>query len=191
MELLKAILDLDRQCFELLNNGFHNAFFDNLMLWWREKENWIPFYILLVLILFLRFGKKAAWLILFTLLAVGISDQLSSSVIKPWVGRLRPCQEPELFEHIRLLLKCGSGKSFTSSHAANHMTVSVVLALGLKQWYPKAIWAFIFWAISIGFAQIYVGLHYPGDVLAGFLLGGSIGWISYKVLSRVSPFYSN
>jgi undecaprenyl-diphosphatase len=191
LELLKAILDLDRQCFELLNNGFHNAFFDNLMLWWREKENWIPFYILLVLILFLRFGKKAAWLILFTLLAVGISDQLSSSVIKPWVGRLRPCQEPELFEHIRLLLKCGSGKSFTSSHAANHMTVSVVLALGLKQWYPKAIWAFIFWAISIGFAQIYVGLHYPGDVLAGFLLGGSIGWISYKVLSRVSPFYSN
>lgn len=191
MELLKAILDLDRQCFELLNNGFHNAFFDNLMLWWREKENWIPFYILLVLILFLRFGKKAAWLILFTLLAVGISDQLSSSVIKPWVGRLRPCQEPELFEHIRLLLKCGSGKSFTSSHAANHMTVSVVLALGLKQWYPKAIWALIFWAISIGFAQIYVGLHYPGDVLAGFLLGGSIGWISYKVLSRVSPFYSN
>ncbi|MDQ3072456.1 MAG: phosphatase PAP2 family protein, partial [Bacteroidota bacterium] len=115
-----------------------------------------------------------------------ISDQVSSSLIKPNIGRLRPCADILAGEGINLLVKCGSGKSFPSTHAANHFTIAVFLITCLGKnikWFGPFL---LFWATLVSFAQVYVGLHFPLDVIAGCILGVTIGiWSGYLVMWMV------
>ncbi|MFM9951378.1 MAG: phosphatase PAP2 family protein, partial [Saprospiraceae bacterium] len=127
---------------------------------------------------------KGAFFILAVIVAASLADMTSSRLIKQNVERLRPCNEPEIKEQVNLLVHCGGGYSFTSSHAANHFAVAVFLCFTLGRLYRRIRLPLLLWAASIAYGQVYVGIHYPLDVVCGALLGTFIGWIVSLMYQR-------
>ncbi len=181
---MESIQQLDSAVFQLVNVTWSNSFFDLLLPWWREKWLWAPFYLFLVAFILQNWqGRKAAAAIIGLALAVGIADFTSSTIIKKNVQRLRPCNDPAMETVVIQRVDCGSGYSFTSSHAANHFAVAVYVGIlfgSLGGW----VWPVLLsWAFLVAYAQVYVGVHYPGDVLVGGVWGAVIGWwaaLSFK-----------
>lgn len=151
----------------------------------RERDFWIPLYVFLVFY-FVRLLKKWSWVALLTAaITVVITDQLSSSLLKPWIGRLRPCNDPLLAEQVQLIVNCGSGFSFVSSHAANHFGIACFLIVMLQHRLKWILPVALFWAALVSFAQVYVGVHYPLDVICGGLLGVVIGIFAGKICKGI------
>lgn len=176
MTLLQMLLHWDAAAFQSINGSLSNPLFDAVLPFFREKWFWAPLYLFLVAFLWLNLGKKGWLIVLGLVAAVGLADFTSSTLIKKNVQRLRPCNEPAMMDKVTLRASCGSGYSFTSSHAANHFAAAVFLigVFGrLGRWVRPAA---LGWAAAIAFSQVYVGVHYPGDVLCGALLGAAIGW---------------
>ena len=167
---LISIVELDQHIFHLLNGEWTNSVFDTILPIYRDKYFWLPVYIFIISFAVFNQGKKAYWFLLFLVATVGAADLVSSEGIKKNVKRIRPCNDIELTE-VRSLVRCGSGYSFTSNHATNHFALSFFLlgTIGLKR--RKLRWALVGWAVSIAYAQVYVGVHYPIDVLSGAILG--------------------
>ena len=120
----------------------------------------------------------------------GLADTTSSRLIKNTVKRVRPCNDENVKMHVKLLVPCGSGYSFTSSHAANHFAAAVFIIftfLDNRKWLK---WSLLVWAASISFGQVYVGVHYPLDVICGGLLGSGIGWLCAYLFQRFFKRYS-
>ena len=114
-------------------------------------------------------------------LLVSLSDFISSHFIKDYFNRMRPCRDPFMAHQIRFLAKyCGANGSFTSSHAVNHFAFATYVFGTLKRISPYFFLLFI-WAGFISFSQVYVGVHYPSDVLVGGLLGCVFGWIAVRL----------
>ena len=114
-----------------------------------------------------------------------LTDFVSSSLIKDNVWRLRPCNNPDFSSWINILVGYRpQSSSFTSSHAANHFGMAMFLYLTLRKKYPKWPLVFFLWAALIAFAQVYVGVHYPADILAGGLIGMIIGYLSGRSFNR-------
>ncbi|MBI1194155.1 MAG: phosphatase PAP2 family protein [Bacteroidetes bacterium] len=168
--------DWDAEWFLVLHRDWTCSWLDSLFPVYRDKRTWLPLYGLLLVWLWRRLRSTGLVVALMAGASVGIADGISSSVIKPAVGRLRPCRTEALQPFIRDLIECGPGLSFPSSHAANHLALSMFLFLLFRRHYPLASWLALLWGFSIGYAQIYVGLHFPLDVLAGSALGALIGW---------------
>ena len=185
------IKDLDQQLFLLINRQWNLSWLDTLLPIWREANTWLPLYLFLILFVVINFPSKAFSWILTAIITFAISDQLSSSLLKPFFARLRPCNDPELVGMVRLLLpNCGSGYSFTSSHATNHFAFAVFIFISMGQVLGKWKWVFLFWAGSVAYAQVYVGVHYPIDVLVGGLLGTLIGYISANLYQQRFPTWN-
>lgn len=187
MTFLDQLITLDQSLFTKINTGMINPFFDVFMPFMRNARSWIPLYILILGFVYYKFGWKGWPWLLFVVLLITTSDQISSSFIKPMVGRLRPCNEPLLADTIRKVLgRCSGGYSFTSSHAFNHFSVGTYFYVTLKQYIPKlAPWFFV-WAGLVSFAQIYVGVHYPGDILCGAIMGTLLGsFFSNLLLNKI------
>lgn len=173
---MKEIIDLDKWLFLKINRDGTSAFLDKLMPILREPTTWIPLYIILFLFLVISFGKKGWWLLLYALITVAITDTISSRIFKPLVGRLRPCCDPAFSANVRLLAYCGHNGSFTSSHAANHFGIAMFLFFTFRNFMGNWAYVFFIWAAAISYAQIYVGVHYPFDVLGGTVIGCLVGW---------------
>ena len=139
---------------------------------------WLPLYVFLVGFIVLNFKKNALVFILILISTVAISDSFSSQIIKKNVQRIRPCNVESLKGKVKLLVHCGSGYSFTSSHATNHFAVANFLIFTIFQRKKWVKWSLIFWAFSIAFGQVYVGVHYPLDVVGGGILGSVIGYFA-------------
>ena len=183
--MLNQLIQLDQQGFHFINEGLSNPVFDVLMPILRNRFTWVPLYLFLVFIWAKNYGKTAIWMVLFLLLCFGISDYTASSIIKPAVARVRPCNDLTLT--VNNLVPCGSGYSFPSSHAANHFALALFfIVVFYQRWKPVLPLALI-WAASIGFAQIYVGVHFPIDILAGSLLGALIGYLLGILFLRFKP----
>mgnify|MGYP000123794765 FL=1 len=175
MDMSESLLNWDLQSFVIINSHLTSTFLDFLCPLLRNKYFWAPLYAFLFSFLIINYKGKGLLMILFLVLVVVLADQLSSELIKPHVRRLRPCNDPFVKEYVRLLVGCGGGFSFPSSHATNHFAVAVYLT---TLFYTKWKWILplsILWAFSISYSQIYVGVHYPVDVVTGALLGTSIG----------------
>lgn len=168
---MSELLQLDHSLFYFINHDWHLPFLDTIMPYWRDKKTWIPFYVILTGFLLYRFRLKGLYLVLAAMLTAGVADATSSHLIKKTVKRLRPCNDPELKADVTLLAGCGSGYSFTSSHATNHFALAMFLVLTLGRLYRWLRWPLLFWAASIAYGQVYVGVHFPLDVLAGSILG--------------------
>ncbi len=176
--MLKKIIEIDQYLFLKINQVGQNSFFDTMLPFARTPVFWVPFYLFLIVFVFINFGKKAWWWVCGFLLNVSLTDIISSKIIKPLVARPRPCMDEIFSMKVRLLASCGANGSFTSSHAANHFGIAMFLFITLKHFSPKFIYAVFVWAAVICYAQIYVGVHYPTDIIGGTLVGLFIGWIT-------------
>lgn len=184
---MDSLLNLDLQVFLAINQCGSNAFFDWLMPILRNPYTWAPLY-LFILVFFIRtYKKRGVIMVLFFVLSFATADFLTASVIKPQVKRIRPCNEVSLKEHIHTRVRCGSGYSFPSAHAANHFAMGIFLLGTFYRKWKAIIPLSLLWACSISFAQVYVGVHYPIDILCGAILGSCIGLLMSKLFFIASP----
>ena len=181
---MTAILHWDEEIFRLINTAWQHPFLDALMPYWRSKFLWMPFYLWIASFLLINFKKQGFILMLAIGLTVGLTDFVSSTIIKKNVQRLRPCNTEILQEEVHLLVRCGSGYSFPSSHAANHFAMAVLFYATLGRFLGKAKIIFLLWAASIAFGQVYVGVHFPVDVLFGSFLGIFLGALGIFFIKR-------
>jgi len=182
--MLEQLLSWDQQLFFVLN-GFQSSFLDAILPFYRHKVLWAPLYVFIIAATIWNFPKNGIWLVACMLLTVGISDTFSSQLIKKYVKRLRPCNDTEIKFHVINRVSCGGGYSFTSSHATNHTTIASFIFFRFSM-VPRKWRAMLFlWAISISIAQVYVGVHYPFDVLCGTILGLIVGSLSASVFNRI------
>ncbi len=173
--MFDIIKHADYSLFRLINHDWANPVFDAICPCLRERLFWIPLYVAMAWYFFKIYGQKAVWLLVFAVLTIVLCDQLSSSFIKPYFHRLRPCNNPALAASVRLMIKdCGVGYSFVSSHAANHFGLAAFISViaGRKALTVPLLFV---WAALVSFSQVYVGVHFPVDVIAGGLLGILIG----------------
>ena len=174
--MFEVLQEWDTHMFYKINTVWTSPFFDHIFPWWRDASTWYPVYLFLLLFILLNFGWKAWTWIVFLVLNVVITDQLSSSAIKHLVPRLRPCNDPFMHGYVRMLINhCGLGNSFPSAHATNHFGAACFLFFTLKPYLKKWSYLFFLWAATISYGQIYVGLHYPVDVISGAVIGSVIG----------------
>jgi membrane-associated phospholipid phosphatase len=179
------ILQGDYWLFSHINQRWTAPFLDSILLFMREAEFWVPFYLFLLVFITMNFGRKGWLWSFYLIMAVIISDLISSHLIKDrLVDRLRPCGNPFWADSIRILANyCPVSSSFTSSHASNHFAMAVFIYRTLR---PVSRWwsLVLLWAFLICYAQVYVGVHYPLDVICGGILGSLIGWLVSFVFRR-------
>ena len=184
-ECLQWLEQWDTYLFLKINTVLTNPVLDSIYPWWRDANAWIPLYLFLLVFVLLNFKKKALPWILFAVLTLVLTDQLNSTYIKSWVGRLRPCSDPNFMGHVRLLLNnCSGGFSFPSSHAVNHFGFAMFVFLTLRPIFKKWGYLLFLWAGSIVYGQVYVGVHYPVDVVCGSLLGCLLGYIMATIFNK-------
>jgi undecaprenyl-diphosphatase len=157
----------DSSAFRWINDGTANPIFDVVMPFVTDVHNFYIPYVLLFIFLLWKGGTRGRWCALLLAITVAISDPISSRVIKEFVERLRPCAA---LDGVRLLVACGGGKSFPSSHAVNNFAAAVVIGYFFRRALP---WALAVAAI-VAFSRVYVGVHYPGDVIGGGAIGAAM-----------------
>ena len=180
-----VIKKMDYSLFAKMNGQWHNSFFDVFFPFIREPTVWVPLYFFLVFFIVLNFRVKGLIWVLFFTINVMLSDYVSSTLIKQTFFRLRPCHDPFLAGNIRFLVAyCPGSSSFTSSHAVNHFAAAMFIFTTFKK-SVSAKWAWLFlWAAAISYAQVYVGVHFPFDIICGAIIGVILGYIPSAIFNK-------
>jgi len=172
---------LDFTAWYYLNTVWTSEFQDLIVPFLRNQWTWAPLYLFLLVFMLMNYSYKGLIWCVFFLGTFALSDQISAHVLKEIFQRVRPCNNPHLSSIVHIIVPCGSGYSFPSSHAANHFSLGIFSAVTIGQrvrWvWPVA----VLWALSVSYAQVYVGVHYPLDVTCGGLLGIAIGKFTAKL----------
>ena len=175
--MIEFLDHIDRTFFLFLN-GLHNPFFDQVMFTITKSLVWIPLYLFLLFFTIRKYKWNTLVVLVFAVLMILSSDQLSD-LVKDMVQRLRPSNQPGLTVHIVEAYKGGT-YGFYSAHASNTFSVVGFLIVLLGRKYPYVYIPAIFWSLFISYTRIYLGVHYPGDVVAGWIAGGLIGYLFGK-----------
>jgi len=183
--MLDQLLHFDHQLFFAINHGLSNPFFDWLMPLLRNKYFWSPLYLFLIIYFIRNYGRTGLMLIGFMLLTFALTDTVSSRLVKFIAERPRPCNDLVLKTQVISLVDCGTGYSFPSSHAANHFGLAMFLILVFYRKWEWILPVGLIWAASISFAQVYVGVHYPSDVIAGTILGCLTGYLTGTIFLKI------
>ena len=181
--MLESLIQADRNIFQAINTA-HDPIVDFVMYWASDKWVWIPFYIWILYNIIKTFGKRTFIIILLIAVMITISDQVSV-LIKDTFQRLRPCHDIYFKDVIHLVNGCGGLYGFVSSHASNTMTLTIFITGILpaaEKWLKIEIFAF---ALLVSYSRIYLGAHFPGDILGGWILGALIGSIGIFAFNRL------
>lgn len=184
MSLLEYIVQKDQDLLIFLN-GMGNEYWDAFWLNVTNKFAWIPLYVLILYLFFKYFGwKKALFTLLIVAVLVAFTDQFVN-LIKNTTMRLRPNRDESIKTLIRVIKNSG-GYSFVSGHATNSFAVSTFVIILLKDYF-KPIYFILIWPFLFAYSRIYLGVHYPVDVVLGMLLGFAIGYGFYLFYKSVAP----
>ena len=176
LNILHTLDRFDHWLFQKINSEWTNPFFDFIFPYFRQSDFWMPLYLFLFAFVAVNFKRNWWWWIIFFLCTVALTDLVGTRLFKHVFERLRPCNDPLFASSVRLLLKqCAGGYSFVSNHAANHFGLATFFYFTLRNYLPGWMWIAWVWAFAICYAQIYVGIHYPLDIVGGALLGTLFG----------------
>ena len=183
---MEKIIQLDKQLLVFLN-GLGSDQYDGFWLLITKQLHWTPIFLLVFYLLYKNIGWKNLLLALVSIaVLIALTDQFTN-FIKDTFQRLRPCNDEEINGIIRIV-KDSETYSFFSGHAANSMASTVFIFLILKKFYNKAYLLFLF-PLIFAYSRIYLGLHFPGDILTGYAVGATFGYCMYKLYSAVQQKY--
>ncbi|TAF33935.1 MAG: phosphatase PAP2 family protein [Cytophagales bacterium] len=190
LEWLKELESLDKSIFLWLN-ACHNPFFDILMSWITAKWTWLPLYAGLLWLWWQAYQKQIWKLLVCIVLLVLLADQTASGLLKPLIMRLRPCHDPDLEAWIHLVGNCGGQYGFVSSHAANTFGLAMFCSLlhkplAIKN-LPLMMW---FWAVLVSYSRVYVGVHFPADLIGGGLIGIFWAWVVVLLWRKIDSSFT-
>lgn len=177
--MIDFLTEIDKELF-LAINGLHNNFFDEIMELTSAKTTWIPVYLFMIFVLMKKYGRPGIILTLIIVVAVSTSDIVSVHFFKDVFQRLRPCHNPELQGLVHTVGgNCGGNFGFVSSHASNMFAVATLFYLLIRPFYKYTFIPLFVWATAIAYSRVYLGVHYPGDVVVGAMVGIIIGFLFY------------
>ena len=185
LEFLKSI---DTQVL-LFVNGHNSPFWDSVMWQISGKYLWLPLYLGLLAYIIYKYQKQS-WIILISIaLVILMSDQIASHLIKNLAERLRPTHNLAIKDLIHVVNGYTGGKyGFVSSHASNTFGLAIFLTLLFKKkWFGYCI---MLWAAIVSFSRIYLGVHYPGDILGGAIVGLFSGIFVFGLLVKISKYFN-
>jgi undecaprenyl-diphosphatase len=166
---------IDVWLFRFCNDTLSNSAFDRFFPFITEVKHWYIAYIIVLAITFFKGGRAGKITVLTSLILIAVSDQISSSLIKNLVERVRPCNA---LENVNILAGCTGSFSFPSSHAVNNFAIAVFYSSFFKKYRTLL---FIV-ASLVAFSRIYVGVHYPSDAIGGAIIGSGIGFLFVFIL---------
>lgn len=181
--MIDQLINLDTELFIYLNS-LHNSFWDEVMYWVSTKRFWYPWYALLLILIYRRWGWRITLgIVLAVALLITISDLTASKVLKPWVQRFRPCKPEADLDYVVHLVRghCGGKYGFASSHSANFFALGTFLSLLFRNKWLNVLFLGI--AALVAYSRIYLGVHYPGDVIVGAMIGIAAAWFVYTLLN--------
>lgn len=181
--MLERIDAIDTSLFLWLN-GHNSPVWDQIMWFISGKVQWVPFYLILIGVLIYKYRIKSIYIIIAIAIAVTLADQLAVKAFKEVFERLRPSNNPEIRDMVHIVNNYRGGAfGFVSNHAANTFALATFLVLLFRNRYLSV--AIIIWACIVSYSRIYLGVHYPGDILCGALLGILCSWLVYSLFNAI------
>jgi len=179
--MLQELLQLDKDFFIYLN-GLGTPQWDNLFQFISHKLSAVPLYIFLLILSYQKFGLKRTLVLLISVaLLITVTDQLSN-FFKYGVARLRPCHDPEIVPVMRLVKSyCGGQYGYFSAHAANAFAIAVFFGSILNSTIKYIGVFLVLWAALVAYSRIYLGVHFPLDIITGAVIGSLFGWLFVKL----------
>lgn len=169
--MIQSLNHIDQACLFWINKTLSNPILDWVMPIMTNEKNWIILILIFLIYLGIFSGKRGKITLVLLVIALGLSDYIAASILKPYIGRIRPSHT--LTDAINLLVPKGGKWSMPSNHATNMFALAVVVGYFYSKWK----WIVFSLATVIAFSRVYVGVHYPGDVIAGALLGYCLAWV--------------
>lgn len=177
--MLDELIKIDQQIL-LFFNQHHSLYWDQVMWVYTGKFIWIPLILSFAWVYFRKNWKDALWAVLMMVLVVTVCDQFASTICKPFFARFRPAQDPDFSQYVTIVNGYRGGRfGFISSHAANAAGLVTFTALLFKD--KLYTFTAVIWAILTCYSRMYLGVHYPGDILAGGVWGILVGWSGYHL----------
>ncbi|WP_281542741.1 phosphatase PAP2 family protein [Maribacter aestuarii] len=179
--MLEELLHLDQELFIYLN-GLGNSSWDNFWQFISNKYSALPIYLFLLILTYRKFGlKKTIVVIVSVAILITISDQLSN-LFKYGTTRLRPCHDPTISSVVRLVKSyCGGQYGYFSAHASNSFALAIFFGILLKSEFKNISLLLLIWAALVAYSRIYIGVHFPLDILTGAIIGSLLGWLFAKL----------
>ncbi|WP_396152483.1 phosphatase PAP2 family protein [Flavobacterium sp.] len=184
--MLDYVIHLDKKLFIFLNN-LGSKPFDEIWLLVTKQLNWIPFFLILLFILYKKLGTKKLGIAILTVAALITFTNEITDVIKFSVQRIRPCNDDTLAGLIRVV-KDSDTFSYFSGHASNSTASMMFVYLILRRYYKYSYLIFLY-PLIFAYSRIYLGLHFPLDIISGFVFGGFTGILFYRIFSKIISKY--
>ena len=184
--MFEPIQALDRQLLMAINHA-HSPALDTFMIFASNRTVWFPAYAVLIGWLIFHFRRRGVLLLPLVIMAVALADSITSRLFKPFFARPRPCHDATVAPLLRLPDGCGGQFGFLSSHAANSVALAVFLLFVLPPRRYRGLKVGVFvWAGLLSYSRMYLGAHYPTDVLGGAIVGALLGWGGALLYQRLS-----